>query len=111
MTLEIRLLQREETDVGKQKIQPPRTGGPYTVRITRGSEAVELHNVLVGDVWLCGGQSNMGVILRSARNGEEEVRAANYPEIRFFTVARSSCVSPYRLSRGELEHCHSRRCH
>ena len=69
------------------KIQPPPAGGPYTVRITHGSETVELHNVLVGDVWLCGGQSNMGLTLRSARNGEEEVKAANYPEIRFFTVA------------------------
>ena len=69
------------------KIQPPPAGGPYTVKITHGSETVELHNVLVGDLWLCGGQSNMGVTLRSARNGEEEIRAANYPEIRFFTVA------------------------
>jgi sialate O-acetylesterase len=69
------------------KIQPPTAGGPYTVKVTRGTESVELHNVLVGDVWLCGGQSNMEVSLRFARNGEEEVKAAHYPEIRFFTVA------------------------
>ena len=43
--------------------------------------------MLVGDVWLCGGQSNMQVWLRCARNGEEEVKAANFPEIRFFSVA------------------------
>jgi sialate O-acetylesterase len=67
-------------------IKPPAPGGPSTVRIT-GHENVELKNVLVGDVWLCGGQSNMQVSLRSARNGEEEVKAANYPQIRFFTVA------------------------
>ena len=48
---------------------------------------MELHNVLVGDVWLCGGQSNMQVSLRFANNGEEEVKAANHPEIRFFSVA------------------------
>ena len=40
------------------KIQPPPAGGPYIIMIT-GRETVELHNVLVGDVWLCGGQSNM----------------------------------------------------
>ena len=68
------------------KIQPPPAGGPYTVKIT-GRETVELHNVLVGDVWLCGGQSNMGLPLRFARNGAEEAKAANYPDIRFFTVA------------------------
>jgi len=68
------------------KIQPPPAGGPYTIRIT-GRESVELHNVLVGDVWLCGGQSNMQVGLGMARNGPEEAKAANYPEIRFLSVA------------------------
>lgn len=70
-------------------IEPPAPGGPYTVRIA-GQQTVELHNVLVGDVWLCGGQSNMGLPLRFARNGPEEVKAANYPDIRFFSVAAHS---------------------
>jgi len=67
------------------EIQPPPAGGPYIIRIT-GRETVELRNVLVGDVWLCGGQSNMGLPLQFVRNGADEVKAANYPEIRFFTV-------------------------
>jgi hypothetical protein len=66
-------------------IQPPPAGGPFTIKIT-GHETVELHNVLVGDVWLCGGQSNMGLPLQFARNGAEDVKTANYPEIRFFSV-------------------------
>ena len=66
-------------------IQPPPAGGPYTIKIT-GHETVELRNVLVGDVWLCGGQSNMGLPLQFARNGAEDVKTANYPEIRFFSV-------------------------
>ncbi len=66
-------------------VQPPPAGGPYTIKIT-GHETVELHNVLVGDVWLCGGQSNMQLPLQFTRNGAEEVKAANYPEIRFFSV-------------------------
>ena len=40
------------------KIKPPAPGGPYTLRI-EGTQPVELHEILVGDVWLCGGQSNM----------------------------------------------------
>ncbi|UWZ84152.1 sialate O-acetylesterase [Occallatibacter riparius] len=67
------------------KIQPPAAGGPYTVSIT-GHQTVELHNVLVGDVWLCGGQSNMGLPLRFTKNADDEIKAANFPEIRFFTV-------------------------
>src|SRR5258706_6208569 len=39
-------------------IQPPAPGGPYTITID-GPQHVEFHEVLVGDVWLCGGQSNM----------------------------------------------------
>ncbi len=67
-------------------IQPPREPGPYTVKIA-GRQTVELHNVMVGDVWLCGGQSNMGLPLRFTLNGAEEAKAADYPNIRFFTVA------------------------
>jgi sialate O-acetylesterase len=68
------------------RIQPPPAGGPYTLRIS-GPKTLELRNVLVGDVWLCGGQSNMQVPLRFARNSADEVKAADHPEIRFFTVA------------------------
>ena len=68
------------------EIQPLPAGGPYTVKIT-GRQSVELKNVLFGDVWLCGGQSNMEFKLRSALNGADEVKAANYHQIRFFTVA------------------------
>ncbi len=67
------------------RIQPPAVGGPYTLTIT-GHQTVELHNVLVGDVWLCGGQSNMGLPLRFTKNADEEIKTANHPEIRFFTV-------------------------
>ena len=70
-------------------IQPPPVGGPYTIKIT-GHETVELHNVLVGDVWLCGGQSNMGLPLQMTRNGAADAKTAYYPEIRFFSVERTS---------------------
>ena len=85
------------------KIQPPHTGGPYTLKIADNHQTVELHNVLVGDVWLCGGQSNMGVPLRFARNGEEEVKAAHYPDIRFFTVANRVAYHHTNLVNGEWE--------
>jgi sialate O-acetylesterase len=68
------------------EIEPPAAGGPYTVTIT-GHQTVEWHNVLVGDVWLCGRQSNMGLPLRFTKDADAEIKAANYPEIRFFTVS------------------------
>ena len=81
------------------KIQPPPSAGPYTIKIS-GHQTAEFHNVLVGDVWLCGGQSNMQVSLRFARNGEEEVKAANYPEIRFFSVAPHSAYNHTNVVEG-----------
>ncbi len=67
------------------KMDPPAAGGPYSVKIT-GRQTVQLHNVLVGDVWLCGGQSNMGLPLRFTKDADTEIQKANYPDIRFFTV-------------------------
>ncbi len=81
------------------KIDPPPAGGPYTVKIT-GHQTAELHNVMVGDVWLCGGQSNMQFALRQAKNGPDEVKAANYPEIRFFTVGGGAAYHPLDVPRG-----------
>ena len=82
------------------KIPPPAVGGPYTIQIADAHQAVELHNVLVGDVWLCGGQSNMQVGLSRANNGEEEVKAANYPEIRFFSVVAHPAYHPTEVPEG-----------
>lgn len=68
------------------RIKPPAPGGPYTVSIS-GSQVIELHNVLVGDVWLCGGQSNMELALRFTENAKEVAKTSNEPKIRYFTVA------------------------
>jgi sialate O-acetylesterase len=83
------------------KIDPPATGGPYTVKISGAQQSVELKNVLVGDVWLCGGQSNMQVSLRMAQNGAEEVKAANYPDIRFFEVFGGAAYHPRKVIGGQ----------
>lgn len=82
------------------KIQPPPAGGPYTVRII-GRETLELHNVLVGDVWLCGGQSNMGLPLRFTRNGAEVAKTANHPDIRFVIVAGHPAYRHTDLASGK----------
>jgi len=82
------------------RIQPPPAGGPYVVKI-QGAQTVELHEVLVGDVWLCGGQSNMQLGLSFARDGAEEVKRAEHPEIRFYIVQEHSSYSLAAIPRGE----------
>lgn len=86
------------------RLQPPPAGGPYTLKID-GPQHVELHNVLVGDVWLCGGQSNMELPLARTRNGDQEITQANHPEIRLFKVASHSAYSPAAVPSGEWKVC------
>ena len=86
------------------KIQPPAPGGPYTVKID-GAQHAELREILVGDVWLCGGQSNMELPLAHARNGRDEIAAANHPEIRLFKVQSRVAYSPVPVPRGNWKIC------
>lgn len=67
---------------------PAMPASPEPRRMTiRGAEsALELDNVLVGDVWLLGGQSNMEFELAKVENGALEIVSANYPQLRILTV-------------------------
>jgi sialate O-acetylesterase len=87
------------------EVKVPAPGGPYTVKITGPEQSVVLHEVLVGDVWLCGGQSNMELGLGRVRNGDEEIKTANHPEIRLFLVPQHVSYSPATVSRGSWKIC------
>ena len=60
-------------------------GGPYTMTVT-GPQTAAVQDVLLGDVWICSGQSNMQMTVNDSLNAKEEIAAANYPRIRFFSV-------------------------
>ncbi len=80
-------------------------GGPYTLTIT-GKNKIEFTNVMVGEVWICSGQSNMEFRVSEAFNAEEEISNANYPAIRLFTVTRRAAQSPGKdLDAGEWTTC------
>ena len=69
-----------------------KAAGPSDLTI-KGSNVLTIKNVLVGEVWICSGQSNMEWPLVNTVNGSEAVAQANYPEIRLFTVAHKTSVS------------------
>jgi len=73
---------------------PLPAGGPYALTVTDGLQKVTLHDVLIGDVWLCAGQSNMEMGIGNAVNGEQEIAAADFPQIRLFTVERRFATTP-----------------
>ncbi|SMO33446.1 sialate O-acetylesterase [Gracilimonas mengyeensis] len=65
---------------------PQEAGGPYEVTIS-GSNTITLKNIMLGDVWVASGQSNMELpMYRVAPLYEEEMRQADYPRIRYFNV-------------------------
>jgi sialate O-acetylesterase len=69
-------------------------GGPYTLTVL-GSSKVELKNVLLGEVWVCSGQSNMEWSVNAGVIGSEaEVPKANQPNIRIFQIPRLSAAYP-----------------
>jgi len=79
------------------RIGPLPAGGPHTVTVEGPTKKETFSNVLFGDVWLCSGQSNMNWPVRLSLNGEEEVKQANYPQIRSFNVAFLPATVPMKL--------------
>jgi sialate O-acetylesterase len=65
-------------------------GGPYVLRASGGGESQQVNDILVGDVFLCAGQSNMALGLRRAANAEAEIAAATDGEVRELTVDRTA---------------------
>lgn len=65
-------------------LQPLQAGGPYTLTVAAGKKKMTCNNVLVGEVWLCSGQSNMEFLLRNAVTAKTDVPLAQNDEIRLF---------------------------
>jgi sialate O-acetylesterase len=78
----------------KAKLPVLAVGGPYTIKITSGSDSVSINDVLSGEVWICSGQSNMQWSVASSENFELEKLAANYPKIRMINFPQIGTQSP-----------------
>lgn len=76
------------------KIDTPKFGGPFEISI-KGYNTIILKNILIGEVWLCSGQSNMEMSASwGIENGDEEMAKANNPNIRFFTAPKIAAQTP-----------------
>lgn len=71
------------------KISTPKYGGPYSIKI-QGYNQIILNDILIGEVWLCSGQSNMEMSASWGIKNMDEVEKANHPKIRFFNVPKIS---------------------
>ncbi len=93
-------------DDGKWKtsLKTPKAGGPYTITV-KGNNTIDLKNILIGEVWVCSGQSNMEFRLPHGTNGDQEVAEADYPQIRFFNVSGAATAHPADDVKGQWSEC------
>ena len=87
----------------------------YTISVTTLNKTTTYTNVLVGEVWVCAGQSNMtyqmtyiNSEIKGVVNYVSEIAAANYPNIRLFTVGKDSSYTPNQTCRGAWSACSSK---
>ena len=97
-------------------LMTPRAGGPYEMTVAHDDSATVIKNVLIGEVWLCSGQSNMEMPLEgwpgdSILSSQEEVRNASYPQIRLFTVKRAYAAAPQSECAGSWDECSPKSAH
>lgn len=91
--------------VWSAQLPTPMAGGPYTLTI-KGHEEITFSNVLIGEVWIASGQSNMQWTPNMGLdNAEEEIKNANYANIRFFQVPQHKSSTRQDDTPGEWVSC------
>ena len=88
------------------RVHTPQAGGPFTLCINDGTE-IQIKNILIGEVWLCSGQSNMDVPVGGVNNivkikdSQDHITNSRNPDIRLFTVKKQQSSTPEENCIGE----------
>ncbi len=85
-------------------LDPLSAGGPLTMTV-EGKNKVTFDDVLVGEVWLCSGQSNMEMDVKGSNDGDLESMTAKYPKIRLISVPKLGTQEPKDDFKGQWEVC------
>jgi sialate O-acetylesterase len=91
---------------GKWKVvlDPPAAGGPYEMTVS-GNNRLTIKDILVGEVWICSGQSNMEWPIAASNNANEETENAKFPNMRLFTVTKKIAQDPQSDCEGSWKPC------
>lgn len=90
-------------------LRTPKAGGPYGITVA-GRNKLDLDNVMIGEVWICSGQSNMEWSVGphvgpGIQNHVEEIKNANLPDLRLFTVEKARAMAPAKDCKGHWQMC------
>src|SRR5215831_1622664 len=86
------------------KLDPLKTGGPHEL-VVAGRNSITVRDVLVGEVWICSGQSNMEWVVNNSNNAAEEKASATHPKIRHFLVPKRQEAAPVADVVGSWKLC------
>ncbi len=105
---QVKKVKADKTGKWVVTLSPESAGGPYDL-VVKGKNSITLNNVMMGDVWVCSGQSNMEQPVNgwtTVVNYQQEVANANYPDIRLFTVEKNiSTTATDDVKGGKWENC------
>jgi sialate O-acetylesterase len=87
------------------KIGPLKSGGPYEMVVKDSKSSITIKNILIGEVWVCSGQSNMALILKGTLNAEQEAAKATDSKIRFFQTPKIPAIKPLYDCKGKWVVC------
>ena len=82
-------------------------GGPHSL-VVQARNTLTIEDVLIGEVWLASGQSNMAMPVRRCKDAQAEQAAANFPKLRMFTVKKSAQLAPVDDCQGAWQVCSPR---
>ncbi|WP_347051088.1 sialate O-acetylesterase [Flavobacterium olei] len=100
---QIKKTQADKNGKWTLNLNAEKAGGPFEL-IIKGKNTVTIKNVLIGEVWICSGQSNMEFQVYKTINAEKEIADSNYPMIRHFGVAQDLSGTPKDdLKQGKWE--------
>ena len=85
-------------------LAPMPAGGPHEMTVA-AANSVTLKNILIGEVWVASGQSNMEFGMGHAINSAEEIAAADYPQLRLYTVRTQVAATPQEDLTGDWQVC------
>ncbi len=85
-------------------LPPLPAGGPYALTVTDGTDTITLHDIMLGEVWLCGGQSNMELNLKDADGAQEALASCAESNVRLYHVCKRGFMDE-QFYREEAESC------
>jgi len=87
-------------------LKPMKVGGPHTLTVAGNAHhTIVMSDVMIGEVWVCSGQSNMQFSVDRSNNAQKEIASAKWPNIRLFTVQRDIAGQPKRNCTGQWVQC------